>query len=121
MVEAELAALAFPGASTVSGPETLLPPHQVQAMSMILHELATNAAKYGALGAAAGLVTVSWRREGPQQLVLTWREEGGPATRRPSRSGFGSRMVRQLARQLRGTIRFEWRSDGLTAELTAVL
>jgi two-component sensor histidine kinase len=121
VVEAELAALAFSGASKVSGPATLLPPQQVQAMSMILHELATNAAKYGALGAADGLVTVSWRREEPGPLVLTWREEGGPAARRPSRSGFGSRMVRQLARQLGGTIRFDWRAEGLTAELTVAL
>jgi two-component sensor histidine kinase len=121
VVGAELAALAFAGHTRLDGPEILLPPEKVQAMSMILHELATNAAKYGALSAPSGLVTVEWRREGERGLVVAWRETGGPAPKPPSRSGFGSRMIRQLARQLGGGVRYDWRSEGLCVEIEAAL
>ena len=121
VVEAELAALAFAGATRVSGPPTLLPPEQVQAMSMILHELATNAAKYGALSVGSGVVTVDWRRDRSDRLLLIWREDGGPAPAPGGRTGFGSRMIRQLARQLGGAVRYDWRPGGLCVELTVKL
>jgi two-component sensor histidine kinase len=120
VVRAELAALAFAGQTCVEGPPVLLPAEQVQAMSMILHELATNAAKYGALSHGAGVVTVAWRVDGPR-LVVLWREAGGPAPRPPGRAGFGSRMIRQLARQLGGDVRYDWRPEGLEVEVTAAL
>ncbi|MDB5474824.1 MAG: hypothetical protein JWP49_335 [Phenylobacterium sp.] len=119
VVEAELAALAFPGACRVSGPLTLLPPEQVQSMSMVLHELATNAVKYGALSTAAGLVTIAWRADGAERLILTWCEQGGPPVTAPKKSGFGSRLIRRLARQLGGEARYHWRPEGLCVDLTA--
>jgi two-component sensor histidine kinase len=119
VVEAELAALAFPGACRVAGPPTLLPPEQVQSMSMVLHELATNAVKYGALSTPDGLVTVSWLAEGTERLILTWRESGGPKIAAPKKSGFGSRLIRRLSRQLGGEARYQWRPEGLSVELTA--
>ncbi|THD82714.1 MAG: hypothetical protein E7812_01145 [Phenylobacterium sp.] len=121
VVEAELAALAFPGATRVSGPTTLLPPEQVQAMSMILHELATNAAKYGALSVADGSVSVTWRKDGPARILLCWTEAGGPPVGEPAIGGFGSRLIRQLARQLGGAVRYDWRPEGLYLELTAAV
>jgi len=121
VVMAELAALAFPGAVRVEGPATLLPPEQVQAMSMVLHELATNAAKYGALSSPTGIVAVTWRQEGQGRLVLTWTEVGGPEVQPPTRKGFGSRLVAQLARQLGGEIVKEWRPEGVCVTLTATL
>lgn len=120
VVQAELEALAFPGAYSIAGPATLLRPERVQAMSMVLHELATNAAKYGALSVVTGVVSVRWRRT-PQGLVLVWREDGGPPPQPPKRSGFGSRLVSQLARQLGGHVRHNWRPDGLSVTLTASL
>lgn len=120
VVRAELAALAFAGQTCVEGPPALLPAEQVQAMSMILHELATNAAKYGALSLATGLVTVDWQVE-PGRLTLAWRETGGPPAKPAGRAGFGSRMIRQLAHQLRGHVRYDWRAEGLCVEITAAL
>ena len=121
VVKAELAALAFPGACRISGPPALLPPEQVQSMSMVLHELATNAVKYGALSTPDGLVTVSWQKEATDRLVLAWCEEGGPppATRR--KGGVGARLIRRLTRQLGGEARHDWRPQGLRLELTVAL
>jgi two-component sensor histidine kinase len=121
VVEAELAALAFPGATRFDGPHTLLKAEHVEAMSMILHELATNAAKYGALSSPEGMVTVGWAETDPGRLTLTWREEGGPAAAAPTRNGSGSRLIRRLARQLGGEARYDWRPQGLSLELTAAV
>jgi two-component sensor histidine kinase len=120
VIEAELAAMAEPSAWRLEGAPTLLAPEKVQAMSMIVHELATNAAKYGALSAPSGVVSVAWTA-GPDGLRLRWRETGGPPAAAPGRTGFGSRLMGQLARQLGGGLRYDWRPDGLTAELTAPL
>lgn len=121
VVEAELAALAFPGATRIGGPHALLKAQHVEAMSMILHELATNAAKYGALSSPDGVVTVGWGETQPGLLTLTWREDGGPAAAAPTRNGFGSRLIRRLARQLGGEARYDWRPQGLRLELTAAV
>lgn len=121
VVEAELAALAFPGACRVSGPPTLLPPERVQSMSMVLHELATNAAKYGALSTPTGTVTIDWRAESGARLVLCWSEDGGPPVEIPERSGFGSRLIGRLARQLGGEARYDWRAEGLRVELSVAV
>lgn len=120
VVQAELAALAPEGRFGVAGPAALLPAEQVQAMSMMLHELATNATKYGAWSAAGGRVDVSWTLQG-RTLTLTWRETGGPEVAEPTRTGFGSRLIRQLAGQLGGEVRKDWRADGLRVEITATL
>ena len=99
------------------GPPVRLSPAQALALSMALHELATNAVKYGALGAPAGHVRLTWRRDG-DRLLVSWREHGGPPVRTPTRKGFGSRLIAQaLARELRGEVRLDYAKDGVRCEI----
>jgi two-component sensor histidine kinase len=87
--------------------------------ALVLHELATNAAKYGALKADAGSVQVSWRREG-DQLVLTWQERGGPAIDgEPTKQGFGTVLSKNtVVGQLGGTLRNDWQPTGLVVTMS---
>ena len=62
---------------------------------MVLHELATNAVKYGALSNASGTVEIAWRHKGSDRLQITWQESGGPVVTPPEHKGFGSRLVEQ--------------------------
>jgi two-component sensor histidine kinase len=117
VIESELASLSEPGKYRLAGPQVLLPPEHVQAMSMIIHEFATNASKYGALSTGDGALTISWTRTAENGLTLVWCEDGGPAAAAPSRQGFGSRLIAQLARQLGGEVAYDWRPQGLCAEL----
>jgi two-component sensor histidine kinase/DNA-binding response OmpR family regulator len=99
------------------GPLVLLRSATAQAIALALHELATNAAKYGALSSGSGKVVVSWRLE-PEWLELRWVETGGPPTAAPAAQGFGTRMIRAtLERELGGSVRFDWLGDGLRCEL----
>lgn len=79
----------------ISGPEIVLGPRSTLSLSLLLHELATNALKYGALSTEKGRVAIGWRVETTQQeeLVLEWVERGGPAPTEPDRQGFGSRLI----------------------------
>jgi PAS domain S-box-containing protein len=98
------------------GPELSLAPAAAQAISMALHELATNATKYGALSVAGGHVTVRWEVDrAAGKLRLSWQERGGPALERePSRRGFGSRVFEaMMCEQLGGSMKGEWRPEGL--------
>jgi two-component system, chemotaxis family, sensor kinase Cph1 len=98
------------------GPDVLLQPRPTQALGMVLHELATNAAKYGAWSTAEGHVAVSWRvRAGdPRRLALHCAEEGGPVVKPPCRRGFGTRFVEwSLAYELDGSAELEFRPEGL--------
>lgn len=117
IIEAELSAMSATGRYAASGPQTLLAAQHVQSTSMVLHELATNASKYGALSTAEGALTVSWTRDAAGLLTLTWTEDGGPAVTEPSKQGFGSRLIIQLARSLQGDVVFRWRDCGLEVEL----
>jgi|GEM_PF-1117513 len=106
----------------VAGPDVTVKPRAAQALSMALHELATNAVKYGALSAAAGRVDVHWQREGgggDAPLVLTWRETGGPQpVRMPERRGFGSQLIeRSLRYELRGEAELSFGPDGLVCRI----
>jgi len=106
----------------VEGPMLLVAPQPAQAIGMAMHELATNAAKYGALSAAGGQVRLSWDlAEG--LLRLRWDETGGPPiVGPPPAGGFGTRLMEAtLARQLRGTLRREWRSVGLLLDVALPL
>lgn len=76
----------------VSGPDVEIGPHAAFALALLLHELATNAAKYGALTAPDGRVDLAWTVKG-ERLLLTWRESDGPHVTPPSRTGFGSRLI----------------------------
>ena len=109
--------IAEAGTYMLDGPQLLLPPEHVQAMSMAIHELATNAAKYGALSTHEGRLTVRWRRDGDKTVTVRWAEDGGPHVQPPEREGFGSRLIAQLARRIGGAVRYDWRPGGLSAEL----
>jgi two-component sensor histidine kinase len=91
---------------------------------MGLHELATNATKYGALLASTGLVSISWEITGGAEprLLMTWLEEHGPAVTTPARRGFGTRLIeRGLAQDLRGTARIVFNPDGIVCTINAPL
>jgi two-component sensor histidine kinase len=108
---------------SLSGPAATLPPKSAVAFALAVHELCTNAAKYGALSNDAGRVSVDWdlvpAADGPR-LRLTWRETGGPPTEAPSRRGFGSRLLeRGLAAELRGTVALGFPPQGLVCEIDA--
>lgn len=114
-------------AVTFDGPSVALAPSAVQPMAMVLHELATNAAKHGALSAPGGRVEVQWsagRREGEDGLLrLRWAEAGGPpVTGPPRRRGFGTRVIEATARgQLGGSVERHWEPGGLVVEIALPL
>lgn len=106
---------------TLHGPRLMLRPAAAQSIALILHELATNAAKYGALSSGNGRIELSWCIEPDGGLLMVWQERGGPAGRDkpPSRSGFGSRLIKaSVERQLRGTLAYDWAASGLTVTMT---
>jgi len=91
------------------------------ALGLAMHELATNAVKYGALSGPEGTVSVRWSLDGGV-LRLTWTESGGPPVTAPVRRGFGARMLEQgLAEELRGTVRLDFRPAGLVCAVEADL
>lgn len=119
VVRDELASSISAGARVrLAGGEIALPADHLQPLSMILHELVTNATKYGALSVREGVLEVSWA-SAPQGWSLSWEERGGPPVTAPSRSGFGSRLMANLARQLDGQIVFDWDAAGLSVSLRA--
>ena len=102
----------------VDGQQVLLEPNTAQATAVILHELATNAAKYGALSGTKGKVDLKWRHEANATLIIRWTEMGGPAVQTPMRQGFGGRVIEKMIGQLRGKVHFDWRPEGLVCEIT---
>jgi two-component sensor histidine kinase len=101
----------------IEGPQVLLPANIAQAIAVILHELATNAAKYGALSVPNGQIDLKWSHAADGRLLLRWREMDGPAVQTPSRQGFGKRIIEQMIGQLNGETRFDWRAEGLVCEI----
>ena len=102
----------------IGGPDLLLEADTAQAIAVTLHELATNAAKYGALSATRGRVQVEWSRATDGRLALRWTESGGPAGKTPTCQGFGTRVMERMIRgQLKGEICFDWRAEGLACEI----
>jgi len=101
------------------GPPVELAPAVVQPVEMIVYELATNSAKYGALSVPRGCVRVSWTLLPGGALHLTWRErEGPPLQGAPTRRGFGMRLMEAtVQRQLGGTLALHWDSTGLLCEI----
>ena len=96
-----------------AGPEVFLEPATAQILALALHELATNAAKYGALSSAQGSVRLSWEL-GRSRLVLQWVESGGPSVQRPRSEGYGTRVIgASVERQLDGSALFDWHPEGL--------
>jgi PAS domain S-box-containing protein len=101
----------------IEGPEVLLAPDVAQAIAVTVHELATNASKYGALSEAKGRIRLAWSRAADGQLTLQWTELGGPRVKAPERQGFGSRLIEGTISQLGGKAHFGWNSDGLVCEI----
>jgi two-component sensor histidine kinase len=102
----------------IDGPTLLLEPNTAQSLAIALHELATNAAKYGALSTPHGHVQVEWSRTADGQFVLRWTESDGPLVAPPMRQGFGTRVLESLIRdQLKGEIHCDWRTEGLVCEI----
>jgi len=103
------------------GEDLRLRPKSAVALSMALHELGTNALKYGALSVEQGSVAVRWSTSGGR-FRLRWEERGGPPVSPPAHRGFGSRMIeRGLAAELRGEARVDWRPEGLVCTIDAPL
>jgi PAS domain S-box-containing protein len=101
----------------IKGPQILLEPNVAQSVAVILHELATNAAKYGSLSLASGRIDLCWSHEPDGRLQVRWTETGGPPVQTPTRDGFGGRIIKQMAEQLKGAARFKWHAKGLDCEI----
>ena len=108
---------------TIDGPAVRLQPGGALTMALILHELATNALKYGALSNAEGRVTLAWTyAEDDRALQVAWTETGGPPVTAPTRKGFGSRLIeRSLGGELKGAATMDYRPEGLACVLRARL
>ena len=105
----------------VDGPDLALPPKVAVSLALGLHELCTNAAKYGALSRADGRVRVGWSAKGGR-LQLEWRETGGPPVEAPTRRGFGTRMIeRGLASELGGKVEIAFEPAGVVCRIDAEL
>jgi PAS domain S-box-containing protein len=102
---------------SLEGPSVLLEPNAAQAVAVALHELATNAAKYGSLSVAKGKIDLKWLHKADGKLILRWTEIGGPAVHTPTHRGFGSRVIEQMIGQLKGKARFDWRPEGVVCEI----
>jgi two-component sensor histidine kinase len=109
----------------LSGPEVRLPPKTAIAVALALHELATNAVKYGALSTAEGHVEFTWTcapRDTCRELHMVWREVGGPPVAPPTRTGFGSRLIeRGLSADLNGKVELTFPPEGVVCVIDATL
>ncbi len=107
----------------IDGPSLRLAPGPALSIAMAIHELATNAAKYGALSTGKGQVDIAWRLDGQNQdrrLSLLWTERGGPPVTAPTRKGFGTRLVqRVLATELGGKVRVAYETSGVVCTIDA--
>lgn len=101
----------------LEGPPIILEPGVAQAIALTLHELATNAAKYGALSRSNGQIYLEWSHAADSQLLLRWTEAGGPVVQEPTRKGVGSRIIEGMITPLMGKVSFDWRKDGLVCEI----
>jgi PAS domain S-box-containing protein len=122
LVSRQVEPIASRGHVTAEGPGVTLRPEAAQAISMALHELATNAAKYGALSVPDGEVAVTWRRYSANgreaRLEVTWRETGGPPVRPPERRGFGYTVVHDVvSRMVEGQVELDYAPEGVVWRL----
>jgi two-component sensor histidine kinase len=110
---------------TFAGPNVFLEPDPTFGLSLAVHELATNAVKYGSLSQRAGLVEVTWKVDRTQRgltLVLEWKERGGPPPKRSRRAGFGSKLMTMvIERQLNGQVQQSFGPEGMDARLLVPL
>jgi len=106
---------------TISGTDVALPSAKIQALARVLHELATNAAKYGALSVPSGQISVSWNREpngDGADLILVWQEHGGPAVKSEVQSSYGINLIRNLIpHELGGKVELMFASQGVSCRI----
>ncbi|WP_332772771.1 PAS domain S-box protein [Phenylobacterium sp.] len=108
-----------PGQIRIQGPNVVLGPHAVQPLGLLLHELATNGVKYGALSSERGRVEISWTILPTGELELRWIEVGGPEVSAPTARGFGSTLVVEVSRrQLGGALDIRWPKEGMRLSVT---
>lgn len=101
---------------SIEGETIRISPHAITGISLILHELATNAAKYGSLSQPQGRLAISW--DCKDALEINWRESGGPPSSAPSRTGFGTTLIqRTVELQFSGSISKTWETSGLTVRI----
>ena len=109
----------------LSGPSVRLSPKSALSLSMALHELATNAMKYGALSVPNGRIRIAWELApdpGAARLDLTWTEHDGPSVAPPTSRGFGSRLIeRGLAAELAGSAKIDFQPAGVVCRIRALL
>jgi PAS domain S-box-containing protein len=122
LVHRQLAAYATNANTTVGGPDITLTAAATQAVAMVLQELVTNAVKYGALSTPDGQVSVTWERRpngaATERLIIAWRELGGPPIASPTRSGYGTSLIRELIpHELGGTVDLVFTSDGVRCRI----
>lgn len=104
----------------MDGPDVLLPPKLALMMALLVHELATNAAKYGALSLSTGKLSIRWSLS-YSRLDLEWRESGGPTVTAPSHCGFGTRLFLRGLEQFGGTVEVDFATTGLICKLSFML
>ena len=105
---------------TIAGPRILLSPTVAMTMALLVHELATNAAKYGALSSATGQVAISWSLS-DRRLNLEWRESGGPVVNAPTRNGFGMWLLSRALVQFGGGVEMSFEATGLLCKMSVTL
>ncbi len=107
-----------PERAQVDGSSMMLEQQAAQAMAVAVHELTTNAVKYGALSTPKGRVRVQWSCDPTQRLTFRWTESGGPPVALPKHRGFGARVIERIIEiQLNGDLKFEWREEGVVCEI----
>lgn len=130
VIESSVGAFAAKSDYVLEGPDVRLPARQVVDLTMVLHELATNAAKYGALSVAAGQVAITWRETGadglgepgdpaaPSQVAIAWQESGGPAAHPPRQRGYGLGLIENLiTRGMAGRVDLAFEPHGLLVRM----
>jgi PAS domain S-box-containing protein len=124
LVQRELAPYMAANNTALDGPELMLSPEAGQKVSMVLHELTTNAVKHGALSTNDGQISIRWNRarNGADRLWIEWRETGGPTVRTSRGSGYGTEVIRNLIPyELGGTVDFVFASEGIRCDLNIPL
>lgn len=121
VIRSALAPFCTDGQCEVEGPEVTLPPETAVSLSLAVHELATNASKYGALSSESGSVSITWTAaDGGFELM--WREGGGPPVEPPGRSGFGTKMIkRTLGAEFRAEVELDFANTGLVCRVAGFI
>ena len=105
---------------SLQGPDVLLPPKLAMTMALVVHELATNSAKYGALTGPSGKLAICWS-EVDGKMTVDWRESDGPAVTPPAHRGFGTRLLSRALQQFGGTFESKFEPTGLICEMKLML